>query len=60
VEKWKTGFTVEIASFIFPQAVWKTLWKTRRLWKKLTTRRVFHQFPQGIFSTACGNVENFV
>jgi hypothetical protein len=60
VEKWKTAFTVEIAGFILPQAVWKTLWKTRRLWKILTTRRVFHRFPQGIFSTACGNVENFV
>jgi hypothetical protein len=60
VEKWKTRFTVEIVSFIFPQAVWKTLWKTPRLWKKMPTRIVFHRFPQGVFSTACGNVENFV
>jgi len=60
VEKWKNRFTVEIIKFILPQAVWKKLWKTRRLWKILTTRQLFHQFPQGIFSTACGNVENFV
>jgi hypothetical protein len=33
VEKWKTDFNDEIIEFIFPQAVWKTLWKTFDLWK---------------------------
>jgi hypothetical protein len=43
--------------FCLWKTLWKKLWKRHlRLWKTFSTES-FPRFPQGKFSSACGNVE---
>jgi len=60
VEKWKSRVIVEMIDFARPQAVWKTLWKTIYLWKKMRQKYFSTSFHRHEFSSACGKVENFV
>jgi len=60
VEKWKSRFIKEMIRVMCPQMLWKNCGKLDCLWKKMTIRHLFPQFPQAEITTACGKVENFV
>jgi hypothetical protein len=57
---WKTQFIVVKTELARPQVLWKRLWKTFQPVEKKTKEILFHLFHSCEFSTACGNVENYV